>query len=285
MTHPPERRTPEMESPGALPYRADYHLHTKWCGHATGEMREYVDAAIGLGLTEVGFSVHMPITIPYDGKLYLSAGEMPLYVEELSRLQDEYGGRVNILLAGECDFAPGQEREIEAAIGFYPFDYIIGAIHFIDGWSFDNPECKAGWSSADVAAVYRRYYELLGQAARSGYYDIVSHFDLVKKFGYRPEQDITDAEAAACDAVAEAGMTVEINTSGWDKPVAEQYPSEKILKLLRERDVALCFGSDSHAPEEVGRHFGRARTMACDLGWTAVSRYEGRRRCSEPLNA
>jgi histidinol-phosphatase (PHP family) len=269
-----------MTSP---PYRADYHMHTRWCGHAVGEMRDYVEAAIAQGLTEIGFSVHMPITIPYEGKLYLAAEEMPLYVDSWKRLRDEYAGRIRLLLAGECDFAPGQEAEIEAAIQAYPFDYIIGAIHFIDGWSFDNPDRTETWADADVAAVYRRYYALLAQAARSGYYDIVSHFDLVKKFGHRPDQDLTDAEAAACDAVAQAGMTVEINTSGWDKPAAEQYPSEKLLQMLFERGVALCFGSDAHAPEQVGRHFARARKLARRIGWTTVARYRQRRRQAEPL--
>jgi len=271
------------QSAGPLPYRADYHLHTKWCGHATGEMRDYVEAAVALGLTEVGFAVHMPIAVPVPEKFYLSHAELDICADQVSRLQDEYAGVIRILMGGECDFAPGQEDEIEELLASYTFDYVLGAIHFIDGWGHDSNEYKHRWATADVQKVYRHYYELLAQAARSGYYDIVSHFDLVKKFGHMPDADISDAEAAAADAVAEARLTVEINTGGFDKPAGEQYPSERILRLLKDRGVPLCFGSDSHAPNEVGRHFGRARELAVSLGWQTIARYEGRRRFEEPL--
>ena len=265
------------------PFRADYHVHTKWCNHAAGEMREYVRAALAHGLTEIGFAEHMPITIPLEEKLYLSRDEVPLFADEAHRLQDEYAGRINILIGAECDFAPGQEAEIEAVIAACPFDYVYGAIHFIDGWSHDNPSYQDRWRQADVAAVYRRYYALLEQAARSGFYDIIAHFDLVKKFGHQPHEDVCEAEADAAHAVARAGMTVEINTAGYDVPAAEQYPSARILRLLRERNVPICFGSDAHRPEHVARHFDKARGLARSLGWTALAAYRARQRFERPL--
>lgn len=274
----------ESQPAGPQHYRADYHLHTKWCCHARGEMRDYVEAAVARGLTEIGFAVHMPITIPIPEKLYLSKSEMSLYVDELRRLQDEFAGRINLLLGGECDYAPGQEAEIEDAIGSCPFDYVYGSVHFIDGWGHDCPDYRDRWETENVASIYRRYYELISAAAESGYYDIVAHLDLAKKFNYQPAEDITDAEAAACDAVAKAGMTVEISTGGFVKPVGEQYPSEKILQMLRERDVPICFGSDAHEPERVGERFDDVRRLARDIGWTAVTRYKARERFSEPLN-
>ena len=263
-------------------YRADYHVHTRWCGHATGEMRDYVEAAIARGLAEIGFAAHMPVTIPIREKVYLTREELALYADALPRLRDEYAGRIRILMGGECDFAPGREREIEELIALCPFDYVLGSVHFIDGWAHDNPAYKERWDAADVAAVYRRYYELVAEAARSGYYDVVAHFDLVKKFGYQPEEDISDAEAAAADAVAEAGMTVEINAAGWDKPVGEQYPSERILRMLRERRIPICFGSDAHAPDQVARHFDRAHQLAREVGWSSVARFDSRRPLQEP---
>ncbi len=266
-----------------IPYRADYHMHTKWCRHATGEMREYVEAGIANGLTEIGFSAHMPVTVPVDQHLCLTAEEMHLYVAEARRLQAEYAGRIDVRIGGECDFIPGREAEMEALISAHPFDYVYGSVHFIDGWAHDNPRQKSRWEQIDTAAAYRRYYELVAQAARLGRFDIVGHFDLVKKFGYRPGKSVGDAEAAAADAIAAADMTVEINTAGWDKPCAEQYPSEAILRLLREREIPICFGSDAHAPGEVARHFSRARRMARTLGWTTVARYRSRRRFDEEL--
>lgn len=267
----------------ATPYRADYHMHTKWCRHATGEMRDYVEAGLARGLTEIGFSAHMPVTVPFGQHLCLTAEEMHLYVAEARRLQDEYSGRIDILIGGECDFVPGREAEMDSLIAAHPFDYVFGSVHFIDGWAHDNPRQKGRWEQVDVAAAYRRYYELLVEAARFGRFDIIGHFDLVKKFGYKPGDGVNEAEAAAADAIAAAGMAVEINTAGWDRPCAEQYPSEAILRLLRERDIPICFGSDAHASNEVARHFDRARRLAWSLGWTTVSRYRSRRRFDEEL--
>jgi len=265
------------------PHRADYHVHTLWCGHAEGELRDYVEAARAAGLTEIGFSVHMPVRIPIEEKLYVTREELAVYADEVRRLQDEYAGTIRVLMGAESDFAPGQEREIEALIAGYPFDYVIGSVHFIDGWGHDHPAFRDRWETADVAAVYRRYYDLLAQAARTGLYDVVGHFDLVKKFGYRPQEDVAEAVDAAVAAVADARMTVEINTGGFDKPVGEQYPSEDILRRLATRGVPICFGSDAHAPDEVARHFDRAERLASSLGWATVARYRGRRPAAEPL--
>lgn len=274
--------------PGAaspLPRPADYHLHTKWCGHAAGEMADYVEAGIAAGLAEVGFAVHMPVTIPVDEKINLDPDQFRLYLDEAQRLRDTYDGRIGVLIGGEGDFIPDRIEEIERLVGAFDYDFLLGAVHFVDGWNIDNPRYRARWESADVTAVYRRYYGLLAEMARSGHFDIVSHFDLVKKFGYRPAGDVTDAVAAAADAAAEAGMAVEINTAGWHKPVDEQYPSETILRLLHRRGVPICLGSDAHAPEHVGRDFGRAVALARRVGWAEAARYAGREASAVPLPA
>jgi histidinol-phosphatase (PHP family) len=256
----------------------DYHLHAKWCGHATGKMSDYVEAALARGLVQVGFAVHMPVPIPIDEKINLDLAEFKLYLDEARRLRDEYAGRIAVLIGGECDYLPDRAAEIEELAGAFPYDYLLGAVHFVDGWNIDNPSQAGRWKTADVAAVYRRYYELLGAMAGTGFFDIVSHFDLVKKFGHRPDEDVSAAEAKAADAVALAGMTVEINTAGWHKPVGEQYPSARILQLLAERDVPVLLGSDAHAPEHVGRDFDRAVALARQSGWTVLARYRGRER-------
>ncbi|MFO7898385.1 MAG: histidinol-phosphatase HisJ family protein [Planctomycetota bacterium] len=273
----------QPEAAGPLPRPADYHLHTKWCGHAAGEMADYVEAGIAARLSEVGFAVHMPVTIPIDEKINLDRDQFRLYLDEAQRLRDAYAGRIGVLIGGEADFIPDRMDEIERLTDAFDYDFLLGAVHFVDGWNIDNPAYRDRWEAADVTAVYRRYYELLAEMARSGRFDIVSHFDLVKKFGYRPADDVTDAVAAAADAAAEAGMTVEINTAGWHKPVGEQYPSQPILRLLHQRAVPICLGSDAHAPEHVGRDFDRAVALARRVGWTEAVRYAARQASPVPL--
>lgn len=248
-------------------------------------MSACVEAGIAAELSEVGFAVHMPVPIPIAEKINLDEGEFRRYIEEARRLRQKYEGRIGILIGGEFDFMPDQLPEIERLANAYEYDFRMGSVHFIDDWNFDNPGYLDRWETADVEAVYRRYYHLMTEMAETGLFDIVGHFDLVKKFGFRPDRDISDAVAGAARAVADAGMTVEINSAGWHKPVGEQYPSEQILRLMYDLDVPICLGSDAHAPGQVGRDFDRAISLARRVGWSAVNRFSQRRTFAEPLPA
>ena len=107
---------------------------------------------------------------------------------------------------------------------------------------------------------------MLEKLAGSGLFHTLGHMDLVKKFGYRPEEDVSDAFCRVLDAVAKNNMLIEINTSGLDKPVKEMYPSPDILRAAVDRNIGITLGSDSHAPEEVGRHFADALKLLRGLG-------------------
>ncbi len=248
-------------------------------------MRAYVEAGIAAGLSEVGFSVHMPVPIPIAEKINLDEGEFRMYIEKARRLRQEYNDRIGVLIGGEFDYIPDQLPQIERLANAFDFDFRVGSVHFIDDWNFDNPGYLDRWETADVEAAYRRYYHLMAEMAETSLFDIVGHFDLVKKFGHRPDRDVSDAIAEVARAVADAGMTVEINTAGWSKPVGEQYPSEEILRLLYDLGVPICLGSDAHAPGQVGRDFDRAISLARRVGWSAVNRFSQRRTFAEPLPA
>ena len=112
----------------------------------------------------------------------------------------------------------------------YPFDYVLGSVHHIDGWGFDDPRVMHEWDRRDVDEVYRRYFQLVGDSAEAGVFTILGHVDLVKKFGHRPEDPAFDAVVDMADRIARAGTLVEINTAGLRRPVGEIYPHLSILR-------------------------------------------------------
>ncbi len=250
-----------------IPY-ADYHMHTPLCGHAVGEPEEYVKQGIKVGLKEMGFSDHAPMVHEPMPGVTMDFDELPKYQNMIEDVRRRYANQISIKVALEADFIVGYEAKTKAIIEAYPYDYIIGSVHFIDDWAFDDPATREYWKIHDVNEVYRKYYGLLRQSAKTGFFHIIGHADLPKKFGARPTADLTDDIKATAKVFKDTGVAVEINTAGLRKPIKEMYPAPNCLKIYREAGVPLTFGSDAHDPNDVGRDFDKARDLALSVGYT-----------------
>ena len=256
--------------------KVDYHMHTPLCGHAEGEPEQYVEQALKVGLEEIGFSDHAPLVSHEDPRYTMNRKQLPLYHAMIEKAQKKYK-KFPIKLGLEADFIPGFEKETRTLLAAYPYDFVIGSIHFIDRWAFDDPEEKIKWRDKDINAVYRDYYKLLRQSAESGLFDIMGHVDLVKKFGHRASADLTPEVERTADAFKRSGVTVEINTSGLRKPVNEIYPSLNVLKIYRGHDVPITFSSDSHDPQDVGKGYDKARELALAAGYKEYNMFKNRK--------
>ncbi|MCL6634536.1 MAG: histidinol-phosphatase [Peptococcaceae bacterium] len=258
----------------------DYHLHTSLCGHAEGGMEEYLAAAERAGLTEVGFADHLPQYFLPPGErepgLGMSEDELPRYVEKVLRLAAK-GGPVRVKLGIEADYVPGCEETLARLLESYPFDYVLGSVHYVDGWGFDNPDLMDGYAGRDIDGLYRQYFALVQAAARSGLFDIMAHPDLIKKFGFRPGRELTALYEETAQVFAGAGVCVEVNTAGLRVPAGEIYPAPDFLVACRRRGVPVTFGSDAHRPEQVGYRLREALLLAGGAGYERTARFTGRR--------
>lgn len=250
-----------------MPSIPDYHIHTPLCGHAVGEPSEYVLQAIKLGLQEIGFADHAPLLLFENPSLTMNTKQLPQYHKMIEDLQRQHVS-LPIKIALEADFIPGFEEKTKTIIEDYPYDYVIGSVHFIKEWGFDNPDERDHWDEENVNSVYQDYYELLRQSAKSGIFDIMAHVDLVKKFGHLPTEDLTDEIRATAKILKDSGVAIEINTSGLRKPVQEIYPALSTLKIYNEANVPLVFGSDAHDPKDVGKGFDKAMDLVKAAGYT-----------------
>jgi histidinol-phosphatase (PHP family) len=260
----------------------DYHVHTVRCGHAVGRMEDYANSALRLGLSEIGYSDHFPLLHTEDPTLSMNLDELPAYVREVEEMRERFSG-LEIRLGIEVDYVPQTLERLRQLLDNFPFDYVMGSLHFIDGWGFDDPRFKDGYLSRDLFALWARYFDLLGQAAESGLFDVLAHPDLIKKFGYRPEEDITDLYRECLDRVARAGLAVEVSTAGLRKPVGEIYPAEDFLRLCRDRDIPVTLGSDAHDPSEVGKDFDKALDLLRRVGYGELALFKGGNRTSLEL--
>ncbi|MGQ9498039.1 MAG: histidinol-phosphatase [Desulfotomaculales bacterium] len=259
----------------------DYHVHTYRCGHAEGDPSAYLAVARARGLREIGFADHIPLYFlpraARDPSLAMADEDLPRYVSEINALKNVYPD-IAVRLGIEADYVPGHEKELAHILGTYPFDYVIGSIHYLDGWGFDNPEQLAGYEERDPDELYRAYFTLLGQAAASGLFDIMAHPDLIKKFGCRPATDPAPLYETAAAIFARAGVCVEVNTAGLRAPAAEIYPAPAFLYACRRFGVPVTVGSDAHHPEQVGAGLEEAVALLKEAGYRSIAVFTGRRR-------
>jgi histidinol-phosphatase (PHP family) len=263
----------------------DYHMHLRngreEIAHDTWSVDPFVETARTAGVDEIGFTEHVYYfkqtrtlwTVPFQTERCVY--DLDAYVEAIVQARER---GLPVKLGLEVDYVPGREDETRALLAPYPWDYLLGSVHYVDGFGVDAEPPVVDEVGVDEA--WRRYFDLLARAALSGLFDSLSHPDLVKFFGQRAAA-FDYAEIA--DAIAESGVAVEVSTAGLRKPVGELYPHPDFLAECRERGVPVTTGSDAHSPEVVGRDFDLARELLRSAGYETVTVFESRRARQERL--
>jgi len=253
--------------------RIDLHNHTTRCNHAQGTIDEYIQRAIELNIDVYGFSEHAPMD--FDEHYRLKFDEMNAYICDVQHAKEKYKNDIDILLGYEVDWLQGHmdDRVLDANV-----DYLIGSVHFIDKWGFDNPEFIGGWKEKNIDEIWQAYFEATEAMAKSGRFDIVGHLDLIKVFKFMPKKEIKLLAKNALKAIKKSNMVLEINTAGLRKPIAELYPSKALLEEAYALDIPITFSSDAHAVEHIGAGYDLAVSMAHDVGYTQAVTFKERQK-------
>ena len=254
----------------------DFHTHTSLCEHATGSAADYVASAVSKGLSVIGISDHAPLPDGLREGVTMRPGDIEGYISSVEAARDAFTERIEVRVGFEVDF-PLHDTFDRRYFTDPRIDYLIGSCHYIGTWPMDHPDYKDDYFRRGVDTVYSDYYDSLEACAASGLFNIIGHFDLAKKFGYRPMKDMTKKITAVAKAAARTNTAVEMNTAGLRKPVGEIYPSPEIVKILFDCDVPVTLGSDAHAPEEVGSDFAKAIELVRDAGYRRIATFEKRR--------
>lgn len=267
--------------------KIDYHTHHVRCGHAKGELQEYVERAIVLGLDQLGLSDHMPLVhvdpaAYYEG-MAMPKEELPRYVEECLALKDKYKDQIDIRIGLEGDYIEGYEDEIAQLIEPYPWDYVIGSVHFLGEWDVSDYRQQHRWEGQDIDEVYARYYDAVQKAASTGLYDYIGHVDVIKRFGQKPKRDTETWERATLDVIRQHGLAIELNASGLRMPAGEMFPSRRMLNYCRDIGIPVTVGSDAHDPARLGEYLDKAYEMLQDIGFTELATFDKRQRIMLPI--
>lgn len=276
----------------------DYHTQTIEHGLAKPRrVRETIQAAIAGGLSTICLTDHFPLppgftdpTAEQDCAMPLA--DYPTYRQEVAKAIDDFGSRITILRGAEVDWLPNHSEWIRQELQHWPLDYVIGSVHFLgqikngDGTEgnflldYTEEEFNRGLSQfgsiQDLVASY--FYEVRRMVA-SGLFDGVGHLDLPKKYNdgslfTQNEPWYTEAVLETLNAIARAGMSIELNAAGWDKKCQEPYPAPWVLGEARKRNIPLTTGSDAHTPEGIGGNLDHANELARAAGYTHLVEYQ-----------
>jgi histidinol-phosphatase (PHP family) len=245
----------------------------------------FVEIARSRGVDQIGFAEHV-----YYFRQTRSVWSLPYQTERCVYDLDAYVDAVceakrrglPVKLGLEVDWWPPRNHELAELLAPYPWDYLLGSVHWLGGLAVDQE--PGVWAERSVEDVWRWYVDELSAAARSRLFDVLSHPDLVKIFGRRPEPGLVEElHASLADCVAQAGVAVEVSSAGLRKRVGELYPAPALLRAFRERGVPITTACDAHVPEHVGLDLDRAVAHARAAGYETVTTFVGRTRVQEPL--
>ncbi len=277
----------------------DWHTHNSLCKHAVGTIEDYVKKAIELNLNVIGVSDHFPYEylsseipsledIPYEGYA-MPTNNLESYILQLDELKEKYMNQIHIRTAFEIDFFKHQDHILNKYLKGYlnKLDYILGSVHVLFGkagvFAFDDGRFLNKYKEYDGNdEIYMEYYDSLQVMINSPTFelDIVTHFDLPKKFDKRIEDKdmIMGKVNETLELVKKHDLTIEINTSGLRKKVKEQYPHIDIIKKIYELGIPILLGSDAHKPEDVAYEFKNIAKMLKNIGFNQFAHFEKRKR-------
>jgi histidinol-phosphatase (PHP family) len=245
----------------------------------------YREVAAERGVEYLGVSEHV-----HRFRQALSVWEHPFWVANAVDDLDEYCEFVrddtDLLLGIEADYVLGREDRMANLLDERDWDYVVGSVHFLQDRALDMRGDWDVWRSGDPDKVWRRYFETLGEAARTGMFDVLAHPDLVKVWGGdapRPDGDLRRFYDLAMDGIAESDVAIEVSTAGLRKPVGEIYPAPAFLEMCLEAGRPVALSSDAHVPADLAFRYDEALELLSDLGVTELATFERRERRMEPL--
>lgn len=271
----------------------DYHVHLRPDEDGTtasqyfteANAERYREAATERGIEELGVAEHV-----HRFEQSLEVWTHPWWRhwahDDINAYCEFVREHTDLKLGIEADFVQGREDRMANLLDGQDWDYVVGSVHFLGDQALDIRGEHDIWRSTSPDKVWARYFETLGEAARSGLYDVLAHPDLVKVWGSAspaPEGDLRRFYEPAVEVIAETDVAIEVSTAGLRKPVGEIYPARGFLELCLEAGRPVALSSDAHRPDELGHEYELAVEWLGEIGVRQIAVFDRRERRLEPL--
>jgi histidinol-phosphatase (PHP family) len=252
-------------------------MHLEEGGFSRDWLLRFLERAREAGVEEVAFTEHSYRfrqargCLDNDWARARQTEDVEEYVRLVLQAREE---GYPVLLGIEMDYVEGKEEEIARFLAPYPWDLVLGSVHWLGDFGLDlDPR---DWGGREVEGVWREYFRLLSRAAESGLFQVLSHPDLVKIFGFRPASLPLEEMERAAESAAARGVCFEVSSAGLRKPCGEIYPSLELLSLARRYGVGITLAPVSHLPEHVCVDLAKRVRNARSAGIRELVRFRGR---------
>lgn len=263
---------------------ADTHVHTHFSGDCEAPVETQLDQAVRLGMKEICITDHYDYDVISEVDFTF---DIPKYFSYMKEIQQKYADRIRVNIGVELGLQLHIKDELIQLAGQYPFDFVIGSNHFVDGLDVYFPVYFRGKEERER---YEHYFDVSYRRLKDlDCYDSAGHLDYVvrygpntnKHFSFAAYQDYIDP---ILKVLIEKGKGLECNTGGFKYGLGHPNPHEDILKRYRELGgEIITIGSDSHDPRHLGFDFEKARQLLLDCGFRYYAVYRERQAVMVPL--
>ncbi|RRD39520.1 histidinol-phosphatase HisJ family protein [Leptotrichia sp. OH3620_COT-345] len=244
--------------------KTNFHTHNYRCGHAVGNVEDYVKVAIEEGYTELGISDHAPLPAYYFDRMKME--DLENYLEEIEKSQNKYGKQIKIYKSLEIEYFPEFQSYYDELRN--KLDYIILGLHAFRKNEEDKNKIYNAWTIKNEEDIIF-YAKYMAEAIKTGNFDYVAHPDLYM-INYRKwTAACVEAAHIICKAAEEMDLPLEVNANGirktlerypeWDRYM---YPYKEFWEIVRQYNIRTIIGSDTHnynemedEPMEMARKF------------------------------
>jgi histidinol-phosphatase (PHP family) len=279
----------------------DYHLHLWPHGQrdwapTIDQVAQYCDVAVSAGVTEIALTEHLFRFRQADhllGGFWKEDPDQALQ-DSMARYWDDHARAdldayvscvldakaqgLPVVLGLEVDYYRHRMDDVASLLSGYPFDVLLGSVHWIGIWRFDDlddPVSMHQWSVRDVDSAWDEYTESIAELAATGTCDVLAHPDLIKVAGYRPVSPDECLDRLA-EAASSSGMAAECSSAGLRKPVGEVYPAPGLLERFVDAGVPFTTASDAHVHDLVADRSEELRSLLTSFGIDSLQAYSAR---------
>lgn len=276
--------------------KIDYHMHFEYGSYDLEWVQGFFESAKKNGVGEIGISEHSHGFIEFKDLYYeelilddsvvgsyqakwLEKNKFKYslkdYFKFMQMLKEKgYPVKIGIEI---CNFK--NQEKVKAIIKDYEFDYIIGSVHFLNGWGYDFADIKQVWNDFSLQDIYKWYADEITNLAQSGLYDVLGHPFNIRLFKNIPEFDVKPILEQVATVLKEANMVIDINTGTlYRYPIEEISPYPDFLQVAKKYDLPIITSSDAHKPEDCGRYIDEAIDYAKTFGYDSSIIFTNRQR-------